>query len=192
MIRAPLLSLFTVRAGEYEHFTITAAGGRTIGLCVIALAVGVMLAALYNFYLRRVPGGVARRLLDAGALSPETAKTAGELGLAGKRLALFELTRGSALSHIVRRADERDATDDPSTTDEPANPTIGSGTAADTAATEARYYIPEELKYRAEIRFDKKGNGLFALLFTCAAAVGLAVLVIALLPWFLGVIDKFM
>ena len=64
-------------------------------------------------------------------------------------------------------------------------------TGGDTVA-EVRYYIPEELKYRAEIRFEQKGNGLFALVFTCAAAVGLAVLVIALLPWFLGVIDKFM
>ena len=179
--RAPLLSLFTVRAGEYEHFTITTVGAKTIALCVIALAVGVMLAALYNFYLRRVPGGVARKLLEAGALSPETAKTAEELGLSGKRLALYELTRGSALSHVVRCTAA--GTGGADTTDE----TTNSGDAG-----EAKYYIPEELKYRAEIRFDKKGNGLFALVFTCAAAVGLAILIIALLPWFLGVIDKFM
>ncbi len=171
--RAPLASVFSMGAMEYEHFSIDAATARTIGTFVIALCIGIVLAALYNFYVRQIPGSVARALLRAEALSEESAKTAEELGLSGKVLALFELTRGSALSRIVRYVgDEPDA----------------EGRRAPKTA-DTRYYIPEEKKYRAEIRFQKEGNSVMGLVITTALSVAIAVLVINLLPWFLGVID---
>jgi hypothetical protein len=162
---APLA--FQLEAREYEHFTLDAATADTLGWFVIALCAGIILAALYSFYIHRVPGEVVRTLLRAEALSQESAQTATELGLAKKPLALRELTRGATLARLITRVDAEEG-------------------------GEARYFIPEELKYRAEVRFNKKGNGLLGLLFTCALAVVLAALLFALLPWFLGVIDKMM
>ena len=171
--RYPLASVFSMGAMEYEHFSIDAATARGIGTFVVALCIGILLAALYNFYMRHVPGSVVRTLLRAEALSEESAKTAEELGLSEKPLAMFELTRGSALSHIVRYVgDEPDA----------------EGRRAPKTA-DTRYYIPEEAKYRAELRFDKEGNGAAGLVITAVLSVAIAALVIRLLPWFLGVID---
>jgi hypothetical protein len=169
-------SLFGVQAGEYENFTLTASTADTLTLFVVAVCIGIVIAALYNFYLRTVPGGIVRALLRAEALSPESAKTAAELGLEGKALHLLELTRGSALRRVVRFVGD---TADAEGNRPPQTP-------------ETRYYIPEEAKYRAELRFEKKGNGIVALLFTAALSVVLGALIIALLPWFLGVIDKLM
>ena len=170
----PLASVFRIEPRDYEHFRIDAAAADTIGTLVVALCIGILVAALYNFYVRHVPGAVVRALLRAEALSPEAAKTAEELGLASNPFFRLELLHGSALSHLVRYVG-----DEP---DEQGN------RAQKTAGT--RYYIPEEAKYRAEIRFAKQGNGVMGLVLTALLTVGIAALVIRLLPWFLGVIDK--
>jgi hypothetical protein len=52
-----------------------------------------------------------------------------------------------------------------------------------------RYFIPEDQKYRAELRFERRGNGVGGLLLTVALTFAAAVLVARLLPWFLGVLD---
>ena len=166
------LSLFTPEVRQFEHFNFNAAAAKNAGLIVMAVWLGVVLAALYNFYMRHVPGSAVRALLAAGALSPESAKTAEELQLS--RLARRELIFGSVLSRIVRYVGDEPAED---------------GTCAPRDAT-ARYYIPEEQKYRAEIRFESKGNGTVGLILTAVLGFGLALLVIRLLPWFLGVIDN--
>ena len=54
---------------------------------------------------------------------------------------------------------------------------------------EVRYYIPEELKYRAEVRYEAKGNGLFGLIFTILVTLGLGILLIKTLPAILGLFD---
>ncbi len=46
----------------------------------------------------------------------------------------------------------------------------------------ARFYIPEELRYRAEVRFDKKGSGWLPVLLTAVVAVFLAAILCWLLP----------
>ena len=165
------LSIFDVKVGNYEHFTIDADTANLLGTLVIAICVGAILAALYNFYIRNIPGSIVRALLRAQALSPESAVDIETLALPCRALVRFELRRGSALSRMVQQA--------------PSSEQDG-----ECAPQPPRYYIPEEAKYRAELRFSSEGNGLVALILTSALSVGLAALVIALLPWFLGVIDK--
>ena len=168
----PLTSLASlgVAAGEYENFSFEASAAKTATTFIIAACIGVVLAALYNFYQRSVPGHVVRAILIAKALSPETAKTAKELGLDTKPLYLWELLRGTTLRRVIRSVEGEQK-----------------GTPAQT-----RYYIPEEAKYRAELRFDKKGNGVVALIFTTLLSGALAFLLIKLLPWFLSIVDNFL
>ena len=146
MMRAALTAaplVFSLEPRVYENFTLDAATANTIGSFVIALGLGIIVAALYNYYIHRVPGAVIRALLAAGAFSPESAKTPAELGLLDKPIALWELTRGNSLAKLIRFvSDEQNEL----------------GVCLQTPST--RYYIPEELKYRAEVRFDKKGRNL--------------------------------
>ena len=124
----------------------------------------ISLAAIITFYQRSIPGGFVRALLRAEALSPEKAKTLAELGYEKSRLIGLELRHGTVMKKTVQR--------------------VGEG--SDTAV---RYYIPEELKYRAETRYQSKGNGPLQLILTIALSFGLAILLIRLIPAVLGMID---
>ena len=163
MIGAPLAaSFFKVAVKEYEKLSFTEADAATATLLIYGVCIGVVLAALYTFYYQQVPGGVVRALLRAEAFSEETAKTVEELGLSS--LALRELTRGKALRRVVSRVE-------------------GENT---------HYYIPEQDKYRVEIRFDKKGNGVTGLILTAVLSFVLAIVLVKLFPVILNMIDGFM
>lgn len=159
-----LASLFRIEPREYKHLTLTESDLTMLSLLVIGLCIGISLAALITFYQRNIPGGFVRALLRAEALSPEKAKTLAELGYEKNRLVGFELRHGTVMKKTVQQT----------------------GKGNDTAV---RYYIPEELKYRAETRYQKKGNGPLQLVFTIALSFGLAILLIKLIPAVLGMID---
>ena len=170
---SPLAGFFSIPAKAYEHFTVTYATARTLTAIIIAICAGVILAALYNFYIRRVPGGVVRLLLSRGALSPETALSAEELGLVDHPFALWELLCGVTLRHVVCAV--RDESED-----------------AESVNAKTRFYIPEDKKYRAESRFEQKGNGVAGLAVTCVLAVVLGILLIKLTPVVLAMVDNFL
>ena len=154
-----LIGLFTPASGQYVNIRFDAAAAETAGTWILAVCIGVILAALYNFYVRLVPGSVIRALLAADALDEARAKRADELALSA--LARFELTHNAVLQRLIARTEEESV----------------------------RYYIPEEQKYRAELRFERRGNGVGGLILTVALTLAAGMLVARLLPWFLGVID---
>ncbi len=154
-------SFFSVKAGEYEKLSFSAADASTATVLIWGICIAIILASLYAFYVQKVPGRVARTLLRLEAKDEDSAKTAKELGIAPRSLAMQELTRGTALRHIVREVEG----------DEP------------------RYFIPEDLRYRAQVRYDKKGNELCGLLLATLLSIGLALLLVNLLPLVLRLID---
>jgi hypothetical protein len=171
---SPLAGFFSIPAKAYEHFTLTYSAARTLSTIILAICAGVILAALYNFYMRRVPGGVVRLLLSRGALSPETALSAEELGLLDKPFSLWELLRGVSLRHILCAVRDDEAKNDGE------------------VDAQTRFYIPEDKKYRVEVRFAQKGNGVKALILSCALTLVLGFLLIKLIPVVLTIADNFM
>ena len=172
---APLAGFFSIPAKAYEHFTLTHSTAKTLSAVILAICAGVILAALYNFYIRQVPGGVVRLLLSRDALSPEKALSAEELGLLEKPFALWELLRGVSLRHTVCAVNDAEGAD---------------GEQELNAKT--RFYIPEEKKYRAEIRFEQKGNDAMGLVITCVLTAVLGILLIKLIPVVLAMVDNFL
>ena len=207
---APVLSLagfFSIPAKEYEHFTITYATAKTLTALVVAICAGVILAALYNFYIRRVPGGVVRLLLSRDALSPEKALSAEELGLLDKPFALWELLRGVSLRHTVCAVTESATTAEeakaPSDTEAQAEELAPDADAAKEAEktppaeepvfdAQTRFYIPEDKRYRAQTRFAEEGNGPVGLAITCALSLVLGFALIKLIPVVLTLVDNFL
>ncbi len=193
-----LASFFSIPAKAYEHFTLTHATAKTITTIVLAVCLGVILAALYNFYIRRVPGGVVRLLLSRGALSPETALTAEELGLLDKPFALWELLRGVSLRHTVCAVTPASESEkqpaEGAEAQEPSNDSAKKKKSATEPIFDAqtRFYIPEDRKYRAELRFSREGNGTGGLALTCALTLVLGFLLIKLIPVVLTMVDKFL
>ena len=192
---SPLAGFFTIPAKTYEHFTLTYSAAKTLSTIVLAICAGVILAALYNFYIRHVPGGVVRLLLSRDALSPETALTAEELGLLDKPFSLWELLRGSALRHVVCAVNEEPSAEEsvPASDDaEGAVPTEENESAEEETTAQTRFYIPEEQKYRAQGRFEQKGNGVKGLVITCALTIVLGIVLIKLIPVVLAIADNMM
>ena len=155
------LSIFSMPAREYEHIVFDATARTTATLVIVAIAIGIVLAALYNFYLKAVPGGIVRALLAAEAHTPESARSLGELPLSPKALYAFALAHDLSLRSLILRAE-------------------GEG---------ERLFIPEDKKDRAAVRFEARGNGVLSLAVSVAVAVAVALLLIWLLPAILGAVD---
>lgn len=176
-----LASFFTIEAREYVHFSFDAAARTTLRNVILAFCIGILLASLYMLYQKLVPGNIVRAILQAKAHTPESAKTLTELGLDKNPLYRFELRRNAVLKKTVLRAAEQASKESESESE---------GKDAENTAEEERFYIPEEDKYRAEVRFDKEGNGVMGLVVTAVLTVVLAILLIKLTPAVLGMIDN--
>ena len=186
------LSLFTVTVKEYEHIRFDASDASLLQLIIWGVCIGAVLASLLSFYQQRVPGGLVRALLQAEAHDENTAKSLAELGLAGKPLLARELRRSTSLQKLVRSSKDGAGQCESPSDGETAHADAENGAVAPhgtTCEAAPRYYIPEELKYRAATRFDKKESSLLSLGITVILAVAIAVLILKLLPLTLSMVD---
>ena len=53
-----------------------------------------------------------------------------------------------------------------------------------------RFYLPEDLRIRAELRFDRKGSGVRSFLLVAALTVAATILICHLLPPLLSLADS--
>ena len=147
-----------------------ASGKGTFELVVVCIYIGIVAACAVAIYQRRLMGDYIRALIGAGALDREHAKTLAELGYE-KRLPVKRALRGAGLfAGTVYEASEEVEFD----REDHALPVYRESFDAE----KARFYIPEPLKYRAEVRFEKKGSHIMALI---AGAILFAVIVVLML-----------
>lgn len=189
---------FSVELGTYENFSVGAGTATTVRNIILALMIGFIAASVMTAYTRQGLGGFVRKLLREECLSPEQAKTLMELGYFRSSMIRRELSRGTTLCMVVRCCEEKpsqDPTPEQKTTqgqDQSSAPDqIAEAFENVTPASQntqtyrkidfltARFYIPEDLRYRADVRFDAKGSswGLVAV-----SAV-ISILAAALLCW---------
>ena len=160
---------FSVDFGTYEHFSVSGTSGGTVRNMILAIALGIIIAAVLTAYTREGLGGFVRRLIKEDALAPEKSKTLMELGYFRSTMLRRALSRGSALRMVVRCTEQEafeanraeQGTDAVGTADKPKAkiPFLKGTSEYRMDFTTARFYIPEDLRHRAEIRFDKKGSG---------------------------------
>lgn len=183
---------FTVEFGAYENFSVGTGASSVAQNLILAIIVGVILATGMAVYTRSVLGGFVRALLKSGANSTENAKKLSELGYFRSAAIRYELSRGVTLRKVIRCTQE-----DAFLAEEAAKAEVaeGEGKSQNPYTTKrfrpdfltAQYYIPEDLRIRAELRFEKKGSGWG--LFVLIAVV--VVIVAALLGRFLPDIFQF-
>ena len=95
---------------------------------------GLALALIYTFYIKRVQGGLIRRLLAADALTEGSAVSLSALGYKNGGLLRHALREGTPLSAIVH------------------------------STPDGRYYVPAEQVELAEKRYGSDGMTLFVML----------------------------
>lgn len=155
----------------------------SVKLIVWALFAGFVFAALLAIYQKRLVGGIVKTMLAEDATSPDRAKTVSELGYATDWFVKNALRTDVTLLRFVSRIDK-----EPAEGEEPKKTRSG----RDVIDFEtARFYIPEELKYKAEIRYARKGTDFVAFGICIAIFIAAAFAAIFIIPDLIQLIDNF-
>lgn len=163
---------FTITLGEYQHFSVSQQTGSVVKNLILGIALGVILAAMLSCYVKTVHGGFIRRLLKENCHSPQQAKSLSDLGFFSNVSIRKQLLRGGAIGALVKSV----------------TPT-GESATTDRALSTARFYIPEDLRYTAEFRYEKRGSGVRAVILTAIITMIAAALICRFLPQLIGLAD---
>ena len=165
-----LYEYFNPNLEGFVNFDFGGGNMLNIRLIIFGIFAGVFAASLYMVYVKNVVGAFVRKLLAENCLSPEQAQTLGALGFAKNPFVRLAL-RGTLLTGTVYRVENTDAD--------------GKGSDAET-----RYYIKEEKKYVAEMRFRAGGSGAPTLLFVLLISVICIFAIFGFLPQILRFFDN--
>lgn len=184
----------------YENLGTESSPLVTVGVVIFGIYIGAVIACAVMFYNRQVVGSAVRRMLGEEIHSREGAKTLLELGYK-KNFFVRSLFRDStSLRKVVKCVEEENfyaeqekarAEYEQEREKNKKLPRFREKTYRVDVSTD-RFYIPEEQKFTAEVKFQKKGSTWVSML------IGIIILTIAFfaillfLPWFLdGVNDAF-
>ena len=183
--------------GNYENLGFENMPLLSLRLIVLGIFVGGVGACLAMAYNKQVLGGIVRRIISKGAIDRENAMSADDLGFKKNFLARYALASSHSLKSIVKCVEEEQflaeqaeekAEYDKKREENKRLPKFKELTYL-VDIENATFYIPEELRIRAEIKFEKKGSGWLNTVF---AIVGLSIvffLLLLVLPQILGYID---
>lgn len=161
---------FSIRFGAYDNFAISEQSASIINKMIPAFILGIIIAAIATVYCRRIVGDFVRTLIKKEALSPNAGVTLMETGAFRSTVVRRELCRGALLRKVVFCREEQAFLSEKE-----------KGADYKIDFTKDHFYIPEELKYRAENRFRQKGSSWLSVVLT-----------VVLVPVVVGLICRFM
>lgn len=153
---------------------------QSMELVIWCMYVGLMLASVFMYYQKKVIGAFVRALLKEQAHDKQSAKTLVDLGFS-KNGAVRSALRGSgALRKLVWETEDNYVENESgvmiSAREKPLDVNTG------------RFYIPEDKRIRAELRYSDKGTDIFMLIITALVFLMIAYLAVNYLPnlleWF--------
>lgn len=155
----------------------------TLAVIVWVVFFGVLFGSFYAYYQRRLLGDILRALISHEAQDEASAKTLAQIGYGSKlkhSFASFALRKNSGLrKHVFAVYEEKEA--------EKKHPDQ-LFVKPEAAEQEQKYYVPEEKRIVAEVRYDGKGTDLKTLVISVAALLAAAIIIVSFLPW---LIDKY-
>ena len=153
-------------AGTYDNFTIGDSSAMTIAIVIVGFIIGMVSAVAVSYFRNRTSGRIVRALLLNRAFSEGDAKTLSELGIDASLGVKLSLQSRSFLRKYVHYVGEptyssnayrgkRTSGGEGDSTFSGYNPYV-----RDVIDYEkARFYIPDEIHYSAEVRYEQKGIG---------------------------------
>ena len=194
---------FSVEFQGYENINLGASANQTAQTLILALMIGIILAAAASAFTRTKNNRIVRALLDQQIHTPAEGKTLMELGFFRSSYLRHELSRGVHLRRVIRCREEEEynATEAETTAGGGGEDVTENGLQnAENRTTSfkkpyrmdfltAHFYIPEDLRYRAEIRYTTKGSGWLMFLITLVATVVFAALACRFLPDLMRLVD---
>ena len=193
-------NFFSPDLTDYENFSLGSDGVVNIHVIVIGVFIGVMIAAGYSIYIKKILGRFVRKLINDDIFEPEKAKTLAELGME-KNFAVRWGLKGYTLGRVVScpEKDEfvKSVNEARRVYNENAESAAKHGKRLPAfpeptfkkKVDECRYYIAEKDRYTAEMRFNDNGSGYGTFFFVLLIAVICVIMVYALLPQIMQLVD---
>lgn len=197
---------FTPQYGDYNHISVGNNSMISFPMIMIAFFIGINIAAVYAIFNKRVLGDFVRALNFRDANSPETALTLSELGF-NKNTAVRSSLKGATLRRVVRCREEEEFRASVEEKRREFEATFMSGNDGEEKSgskkpkfrepefkldlSSAHFYIPESLRFTADIKFEKKGTDWIAYIAVLIISAALAVGLIWIFPDVLQLIDNF-
>ena len=189
---------FTVTFPGYENISLGANANESAEMLVVAFMIAMILAAGVSAFSRTRLSKFVRIFLRESVHTPEEGRTLMELGAFRDTTIRRELSRGVNLRRVIRCREEeehlrlqaeRRAAHEEANRDNPNAPAFEEEPFRMDFLT-AHFYIPEELRYRADVRYTLRGTGWIPFLLTAVAIVVLSSLACFFLPDILQLIDN--
>lgn len=143
-------------------------------LVIWCMFIGIMLASVFMFYQKKVIGAFVRALLKAEASDLSSAKSLTELGFARSYPVRSALRGGGALRKLVWESNDNYIENEKGVKYSARQTPMDVNT--------ARFYISEENRIRAELRYSEKGSDIFMLIISALVFLMLAYLAVTFLP----------
>lgn len=165
----------------------------TLGIIIWGLCAGIIIGAAISYYHRIYLGKIVRALLKEEILGKENAVTLEELGLKNSIFFRNALQEGKSLRRCIEIANP-----DECVTEKKQNGFVRFMKKLFTHSSEpkkvvrtetARLYIPEDLKYKADARFEKKGHEGIMLIVCVVLTLGVGVGLTKVIPIILNLLD---
>ncbi len=146
----------------------------TVELIIWCIAVGAVWAIWCAYYNRTILGGFVRVLINSGALTPDSAMTLAEAGYQKNVFVKRALFGANMFRKMVFEVD-----------DEIITGAEGHSFSARTKPLDlstARFYVAQENRIMAEMRYNNKGADIFGSIVSSILILVLAYVVTILLP----------
>ncbi len=170
---------------EYSNIDLGALGATSLRLIIVGIFLGLALGGFVAVFHKQVLGKFVRLLIAEECLSPESAKTLPELNYADKLMIRRAVRKSPSLRRVIRCVEEeaywqKYAEKKKKVADFRIDP------------DHHHFYIPEDMKYMADVKFEGKGNTWVG---AVAFAVGMLVFMLAVLgvlPFLLSLLNDFL
>ncbi len=171
----------------------------SLQMILIGFTIGLIFASFITIYNKRFIGAFVRKLLHEECFDKNSAKALSELGYEKNLLMRYSLRAGSPLSRWARCVEEdefysemktkRDEFEEMHKSDK--KPPKFKETEFKRNTRTMHFYIPEEKKYAADIKFDAKGANWISFLLVTVVSIILCAFLSYVLPDIIKMIDNF-
>ena len=190
---------FSVDMPYLENFQVESNALFSLRWVIIGITIGIIIASISTVYNKRHKGDFIRNVLYHQCYDAKSAKTLLELEYAGVPGIMSAIKTGGSLTRWVRCAEEdefyaelekqREAFNEQHKFD-PHPPKFKEPEFKRDCST-MHFYIPEELKYKAEVKFDKEGASWGVVFIVAIVSIVLCMVLCYILPDVLKYIDNF-
>jgi len=171
----------------------------SLQMIIIGICIGVVVAAAVSVVDKKHLGAFVRDLIAEGCLSPDSAKTLLELGYARNFAVRGSLKGGSVFARWVRCREEdefladieKKRTENEAACDDGEKKPRFKAPEFKRDCDTMHFYVPEEKKYSAEVKFDSKGANWGSFIVITILSVFLCAFLCHLLPDMLILVDNF-